>query len=101
MHLLIIIIFLTVDYHYFLISCGEEITPAHCVALALCFRDSSWFNETWLGRIKDENGANWRLKVRDEQPRFQQARRRRSEGLQLAVHSDVFSDRRLVCCFPR
>uniref|UniRef100_A0A4W5LU56 Hook microtubule tethering protein 2 n=1 Tax=Hucho hucho TaxID=62062 RepID=A0A4W5LU56_9TELE len=26
-------------------------------------RDPSWFNEAWLGRIKEESGANWRLKV--------------------------------------
>uniref|UniRef100_A0A673WDD0 Hook microtubule tethering protein 2 n=1 Tax=Salmo trutta TaxID=8032 RepID=A0A673WDD0_SALTR len=26
-------------------------------------RDPSWFNETWLGRIKEESEANWRLKV--------------------------------------
>uniref|UniRef100_A0A8B9H8W8 Hook microtubule-tethering protein 2 n=1 Tax=Astyanax mexicanus TaxID=7994 RepID=A0A8B9H8W8_ASTMX len=25
--------------------------------------DPSWFNETWLGRIKEESGDNWRLKV--------------------------------------
>uniref|UniRef100_A0A4W5PRB0 Hook microtubule tethering protein 2 n=1 Tax=Hucho hucho TaxID=62062 RepID=A0A4W5PRB0_9TELE len=25
--------------------------------------DPSWFNEAWLGRIKEESGANWRLKV--------------------------------------
>lgn len=25
--------------------------------------DPSWFNETWLSRIKEESGANWRLKV--------------------------------------
>ncbi|MED6278957.1 Protein Hook 2 [Characodon lateralis] len=25
--------------------------------------DASWFNETWLGRIKEESEANWRLKV--------------------------------------
>uniref|UniRef100_A0AAQ5Z0S5 Calponin-homology (CH) domain-containing protein n=1 Tax=Amphiprion ocellaris TaxID=80972 RepID=A0AAQ5Z0S5_AMPOC len=30
---------------------------------ALINRDPSWFNETWLGRIKEESGANWRLKV--------------------------------------
>ncbi|KAG8006458.1 Protein Hook-like protein 2 [Nibea albiflora] len=30
---------------------------------ALINRDHSWFNETWLGRIKEESGANWRLKV--------------------------------------
>ncbi|XP_016391116.1 protein Hook homolog 2-like, partial [Sinocyclocheilus rhinocerous] len=26
-------------------------------------RDSSWFNETWLSRIKEDGGTNWRLKV--------------------------------------
>uniref|UniRef100_A0A8B9H8B1 Hook microtubule-tethering protein 2 n=1 Tax=Astyanax mexicanus TaxID=7994 RepID=A0A8B9H8B1_ASTMX len=26
-------------------------------------QDPSWFNETWLGRIKEESGDNWRLKV--------------------------------------
>uniref|UniRef100_A0A8C3G2Z0 Hook microtubule tethering protein 2 n=1 Tax=Cyclopterus lumpus TaxID=8103 RepID=A0A8C3G2Z0_CYCLU len=30
---------------------------------ALINRDPSWFNETWLGRIKEESGDNWRLKV--------------------------------------
>ncbi|XP_072531251.1 protein Hook homolog 2 isoform X2 [Salminus brasiliensis] len=25
--------------------------------------DPSWFNETWLGRIKEDSGDNWRLKV--------------------------------------
>ncbi|XP_015686290.1 protein Hook homolog 2-like, partial [Protobothrops mucrosquamatus] len=25
--------------------------------------DPSWFNETWLLRIKDDSGDNWRLKV--------------------------------------
>uniref|UniRef100_A0A673IUI9 Calponin-homology (CH) domain-containing protein n=1 Tax=Sinocyclocheilus rhinocerous TaxID=307959 RepID=A0A673IUI9_9TELE len=25
--------------------------------------DSSWFNETWLSRIKEDGGTNWRLKV--------------------------------------
>uniref|UniRef100_A0A7N8YIN0 Hook microtubule tethering protein 2 n=1 Tax=Mastacembelus armatus TaxID=205130 RepID=A0A7N8YIN0_9TELE len=29
---------------------------------ALINRDPSWFNETWLGRIKEESEANWRLK---------------------------------------
>lgn len=29
----------------------------------LTFRDSSWFNETWLLRIKDDTSDNWRLKV--------------------------------------
>uniref|UniRef100_A0A8C9VGX2 Hook microtubule tethering protein 2 n=1 Tax=Scleropages formosus TaxID=113540 RepID=A0A8C9VGX2_SCLFO len=30
----------------------------------LIHRDPSWFNETWLGRIKEESSTNWRLKVR-------------------------------------
>uniref|UniRef100_A0A8C9U6F5 Hook microtubule tethering protein 2 n=1 Tax=Scleropages formosus TaxID=113540 RepID=A0A8C9U6F5_SCLFO len=30
---------------------------------ALTWMDSSWFNETWLGRIKEESASNWRLKV--------------------------------------
>jgi len=30
---------------------------------ALINRDPSWFNETWLGRIKEDSGDNWRLKV--------------------------------------
>uniref|UniRef100_A0AAR2JHN8 Calponin-homology (CH) domain-containing protein n=1 Tax=Pygocentrus nattereri TaxID=42514 RepID=A0AAR2JHN8_PYGNA len=34
-----------------------------CVMSTAIFRDSSWFNETWLGRIKEESGDNWRLKV--------------------------------------
>lgn len=25
--------------------------------------DASWFNETWLGRIRDDAEDNWRLKV--------------------------------------
>ncbi|XP_028311183.1 protein Hook homolog 2 isoform X1 [Gouania willdenowi] len=25
--------------------------------------DPAWFNATWLGRIKEDNGDNWRLKV--------------------------------------
>uniref|UniRef100_A0A8C9ZLA1 Hook microtubule tethering protein 2 n=1 Tax=Sander lucioperca TaxID=283035 RepID=A0A8C9ZLA1_SANLU len=33
------------------------------LSCALINRDPSWFNETWLGRIKEESGANWRLKV--------------------------------------
>lgn len=26
-------------------------------------RDPSWFNEAWVGRIKEETGDNWRIKV--------------------------------------
>uniref|UniRef100_A0A4W6F0E1 Hook microtubule tethering protein 2 n=1 Tax=Lates calcarifer TaxID=8187 RepID=A0A4W6F0E1_LATCA len=35
----------------------------HRVSLPCGLLDPSWFNETWLGRIKEESGANWRLKV--------------------------------------
>uniref|UniRef100_G3NTY4 Hook microtubule tethering protein 2 n=1 Tax=Gasterosteus aculeatus aculeatus TaxID=481459 RepID=G3NTY4_GASAC len=34
-----------------------------CRTCALVNRDPAWFNETWLGRIKEESGDNWRLKV--------------------------------------
>lgn len=44
--------------------------PEHCEICCdysppyvLVNRDPSWFNETWLGRIKEESEANWRLKV--------------------------------------
>uniref|UniRef100_A0A8C6KBJ7 Hook microtubule tethering protein 2 n=1 Tax=Nothobranchius furzeri TaxID=105023 RepID=A0A8C6KBJ7_NOTFU len=41
--------------------------PVHVVALlvfdVLINRDPAWFNETWLGRIKEESEDNWRLKV--------------------------------------
>uniref|UniRef100_A0A8C5AMK4 Hook microtubule tethering protein 2 n=1 Tax=Gadus morhua TaxID=8049 RepID=A0A8C5AMK4_GADMO len=30
---------------------------------AVVNRDPSWFNETWLGRIKEDSDSNWRLKV--------------------------------------
>uniref|UniRef100_A0A8C3G2V7 Hook microtubule tethering protein 2 n=1 Tax=Cyclopterus lumpus TaxID=8103 RepID=A0A8C3G2V7_CYCLU len=47
-----------------------DITPDNVSSLsslefscALINRDPSWFNETWLGRIKEESGDNWRLKV--------------------------------------
>ncbi|XP_034046691.1 protein Hook homolog 2-like isoform X2 [Thalassophryne amazonica] len=46
-------------------SCNSkyELTSGVAIAHVLHRIDSSWFNETWLGRIKEESGANWRLKV--------------------------------------
>lgn len=46
-------------------SCNSkyELTSGMAIAHVLHIIDPSWFNETWLGRIKEESGANWRLKV--------------------------------------
>ncbi|CAL9693490.1 unnamed protein product [Knipowitschia caucasica] len=46
-------------------SCNSkyDLTSGVAIAHVLHRIDPSWFNETWLGRIKEENGANWRLKV--------------------------------------
>lgn len=46
-------------------SCSSkyELTSGVAIAHVLHIIDPSWFNETWLGRIKEESGANWRLKV--------------------------------------
>ncbi|XP_068605539.1 protein Hook homolog 2 [Brachionichthys hirsutus] len=46
-------------------SCDNKHDLASGVAIAHVLHriDPSWFNETWLGRIKEESGANWRLKV--------------------------------------
>uniref|UniRef100_A0A8B9H977 Hook microtubule-tethering protein 2 n=1 Tax=Astyanax mexicanus TaxID=7994 RepID=A0A8B9H977_ASTMX len=41
---------------------SESLVPVFSV-FSCPFRDPSWFNETWLGRIKEESGDNWRLKV--------------------------------------
>uniref|UniRef100_A0A3B5MB72 Hook microtubule-tethering protein 2 n=1 Tax=Xiphophorus couchianus TaxID=32473 RepID=A0A3B5MB72_9TELE len=41
----------------------DELTSGVAIAHVLYRRDPSWFNETWLGRIKEESEANWRLKV--------------------------------------
>lgn len=41
----------------------HELTSGVAIAHVLNKIDSSWFNETWLSRIKDEGGTNWRLKV--------------------------------------
>uniref|UniRef100_A0A8C6UGN8 Hook microtubule-tethering protein 2 n=1 Tax=Neogobius melanostomus TaxID=47308 RepID=A0A8C6UGN8_9GOBI len=46
-------------------SCNSkyELTSGVAIAHVLHRIDPSWFNETWLARIKEESGANWRLKV--------------------------------------
>uniref|UniRef100_A0A8D3BZT3 Calponin-homology (CH) domain-containing protein n=1 Tax=Scophthalmus maximus TaxID=52904 RepID=A0A8D3BZT3_SCOMX len=46
-------------------SCNskQDLTSGVAIAHVLHRIDRSWFNETWLGRIKEENGVNWRLKV--------------------------------------
>lgn len=46
-------------------SCNSkyELTSGIAIAHVLHRIDPSWFNETWLSRIKEESGANWRLKV--------------------------------------
>ncbi|XP_041940727.1 protein Hook homolog 2-like isoform X1 [Alosa sapidissima] len=41
----------------------HDLTSGVAIAHVLHKIDPSWFNETWLGRIKEESGANWRLKV--------------------------------------
>ncbi|KAK3508123.1 hypothetical protein QTP70_014680 [Hemibagrus guttatus] len=41
----------------------HDLTSGVAVAHVLHKIDPSWFNETWLGRIKDETGDNWRIKV--------------------------------------
>uniref|UniRef100_A0A671RJ51 Protein Hook homolog 2-like n=1 Tax=Sinocyclocheilus anshuiensis TaxID=1608454 RepID=A0A671RJ51_9TELE len=46
-------------------SCAskDELTSGVAIAHVLNKIDSSWFNETWLSRIKEDGGTNWRLKV--------------------------------------
>ncbi|XP_023204998.1 protein Hook homolog 2 isoform X2 [Xiphophorus maculatus] len=41
----------------------DDLTSGVAIAHVLYRIDPSWFNETWLGRIKEESEANWRLKV--------------------------------------
>ncbi|XP_074932178.1 LOW QUALITY PROTEIN: protein Hook homolog 2 [Phalacrocorax aristotelis] len=45
--------------------CASPQDLASGVALAHVLHsiDASWFNETWLGRIRDDTEDNWRLKV--------------------------------------
>uniref|UniRef100_W5L6L3 Hook microtubule tethering protein 2 n=1 Tax=Astyanax mexicanus TaxID=7994 RepID=W5L6L3_ASTMX len=44
-------------------SSKRDLTSGVAIAHVLHKIDPSWFNETWLGRIKEESGDNWRLKV--------------------------------------
>ncbi|XP_051904742.1 protein Hook homolog 2-like isoform X1 [Hippocampus zosterae] len=46
-------------------SCNskQDLTSGAAIAHVLNTIDPSWFNETWLARIKEESGDNWRLKV--------------------------------------
>lgn len=41
----------------------HELTSGVAIAHVLHRIDPAWFNETWLSRIKEESGDNWRLKV--------------------------------------
>ncbi|XP_056608350.1 protein Hook homolog 2 isoform X2 [Triplophysa dalaica] len=41
----------------------HELTSGVAIAHVLNKIDPSWFNETWLSRIKEDGGTNWRLKV--------------------------------------
>lgn len=41
----------------------QDLTSGVHIAQALHRIDAAWFNETWLLRIKDDTGDNWRLKV--------------------------------------
>ncbi|XP_047215342.1 protein Hook homolog 2-like isoform X1 [Girardinichthys multiradiatus] len=41
----------------------HDLTSGVAIAHVLHRIDASWFNETWLGRIKEESEANWHLKV--------------------------------------
>nr|XP_060620922.1 protein Hook homolog 2 [Anolis sagrei ordinatus] len=41
----------------------EDLASGVTIAQVLHKIDPSWFNETWLLRIKDDTGDNWRLKV--------------------------------------
>ncbi|XP_053152747.1 protein Hook homolog 2 [Hemicordylus capensis] len=41
----------------------QDLASGVTIAQVLHRIDPSWFNETWLLRIKDDTGDNWRLKV--------------------------------------
>ncbi|XP_048846927.1 protein Hook homolog 2-like [Brienomyrus brachyistius] len=46
-------------------SCSsmQDLTSGVAIAQVLHKIDPFWFNEAWLGRIKEESATNWRLKV--------------------------------------
>uniref|UniRef100_A0A673ZAQ1 Hook microtubule-tethering protein 1 n=1 Tax=Salmo trutta TaxID=8032 RepID=A0A673ZAQ1_SALTR len=41
----------------------EELTTGAAISQALHQIDPAWFSESWLGRIKEDVGNNWRLKM--------------------------------------
>uniref|UniRef100_A0A6Q2XIE6 Calponin-homology (CH) domain-containing protein n=1 Tax=Esox lucius TaxID=8010 RepID=A0A6Q2XIE6_ESOLU len=41
----------------------QDLTSGVAIAHVLHRIDPTWFNEVWLSRIKEDHGANWRLKV--------------------------------------
>ncbi|XP_053494076.1 protein Hook homolog 2-like [Ictalurus furcatus] len=41
----------------------HDLTDGVAIAHVLHNIDPSWFNEAWVGRIKEETGDNWRIKV--------------------------------------
>ncbi|KAK6308951.1 hypothetical protein J4Q44_G00204140 [Coregonus suidteri] len=41
----------------------EELTTGAAISQALHQIDPAWFSESWLGRIKEDVGDNWRLKM--------------------------------------
>ncbi|XP_075594283.1 protein Hook homolog 2 [Balearica regulorum gibbericeps] len=44
-------------------SSPQDLASGVALAHVLHSIDASWFNETWLGRIRDDAEDNWRLKV--------------------------------------
>ncbi|XP_076866367.1 protein Hook homolog 2 [Brachyhypopomus gauderio] len=44
-------------------SSKHDLATGTAIAHVLHKIDPLWFNETWLGRLKEESGDNWRLKV--------------------------------------
>ncbi|XP_077326523.1 protein Hook homolog 2 isoform X2 [Lithobates pipiens] len=44
-------------------SSYEDLTGGVAIAQVLHVIDPTWFNETWLMRIKPDTGDNWRMKV--------------------------------------
>ncbi|PIO25221.1 hypothetical protein AB205_0010930 [Aquarana catesbeiana] len=44
-------------------SSYEDLTGGVAIAQVLHVIDPTWFNETWMMRIKPDTGDNWRMKV--------------------------------------
>uniref|UniRef100_A0A6Q2YZZ7 Hook microtubule-tethering protein 2 n=1 Tax=Esox lucius TaxID=8010 RepID=A0A6Q2YZZ7_ESOLU len=49
--------------HVAIISYSPDMSPIEIFYAFPVNRDPTWFNEVWLSRIKEDHGANWRLKV--------------------------------------